>query len=128
MPPTVGHHARCPACDYDLYTAPLDGRCPECGKSIPQRKGLDKSKNPRRVNSQHLTRLRRARRNLWWAVPVTVVPLVIAVGSFWFPVPGWLRVACWVLVVSGALTLFELWIEIMYHSGRMVPEDGEAAA
>jgi hypothetical protein len=128
MPPTVAHHARCPACDYDLYTTPLDGRCPECGTPVPRRKGLDESKNPRRVNSQHLTRLRRARRNLWWAVPATVVPLAVAVGSFWFPVSGWLRIAAWVLVVTGALTLFELWIEITYHSGRMVPEDGETGA
>jgi hypothetical protein len=22
---TVGHHFRCPACDYDLFTGPLDG-------------------------------------------------------------------------------------------------------
>ena len=88
----------------------------------------DKPKNLRRANAQHRWRLRLARRNLWWVIPITVVPLAVVVGSFWRPMPGWLRVTSWVFLVSGALTLFELWIEIAYHSRRIVPEDGQSTA
>jgi hypothetical protein len=57
-----------------------------------------------------------------------MMPLAIAVGSFWFPVPGWLRVVSWALVVTGAITLFELWIAIQYHKSRIVPQAPESAA
>ena len=127
MPLTVGHHFRCPACNYDLLSAPLDGRCPECGKPVPQRKGLENSKNPRRVNSQHRGRLRRARRNLAWVLPLTLVALTVAIGSFWFRIPAWLRITSWVLTISGGLQLFGLWTEFTYHKDRMVPEDEPAA-
>jgi hypothetical protein len=127
MSATVGHHFRCPACDYDLFTAPLDGKCPECGRAIPRRKGLDKPKNPRRVNSQHHARLRRARRSFVLFLPLTLVPLAVAVGSFWFHVPGWLRVLSWVFTFTGALALVEARMDIAHHAERVVPEDDRTA-
>ena len=128
MPPTVAHHFRCPACNYDLYSAPLDGRCPECGKPVPRRKGLDKPKNPRRVNSHYRSRLRRARRHFRRALPIAVVPLAVAVGSFCLPVPTRLRVLLWIFAFVGSLSLLECWIEINYVKDRMVPEDEDGAA
>jgi hypothetical protein len=123
MQTSVGHHFRCPACNYDLFSAPLDGKCPECGRPIPKRKGLEKTKNPRRVNSQHRSRLRRARRTLLWLLPLGTLALVVAVGSLWFAVPRWLRIASWTLTIGGGLQLIGSWTEFVYHKDRIVPED-----
>jgi hypothetical protein len=123
MPPQVGHHVRCRACGYDLYTLPLDGKCPECGQKVPRRRGIEKAKNPRRVNGQLRGRLRRHRLSLWYAIPMTLVAVAVMVASFWFHLPRWIRVPAWIFSVTGVLGLFELWFDIEDAKQKMVPDD-----
>jgi hypothetical protein len=122
----VAHHFRCTGCGYDLYSTPLDGRCPECGKPVPKRKGLDKAKSPGRVNSGHRSRIRRAQIALWWAVPLTVIPLMICVAGFWFWIPGWLRWLSWIIAIASAISVLECYLDIQHHKERMVPEEGKS--
>jgi hypothetical protein len=123
MTQSIGHHFPCPECGFDLYSAPVNGRCPECGRPIPKRKGLEKQKNPRRVNSQHRARIRRAYRNLWIAAPITLLSLIIAAGAFYFLVAKWLALLAWIVLFIGSIWLLNIWLVIARAQSRIVPEE-----
>jgi hypothetical protein len=128
MPPEVAHHFQCKGCGYDLYTTPLDGKCPECGRRVPRRKGLDKAKNPRRVNGQLRSRLRRQRSALRLGIPLTAIVVAAALASLWFRVPGGLRALAWVFALSLSLALLEAWRAVHRTEEKLVPEPDETAA
>ncbi len=90
---------------------------------MPQRPAPS-PKNPRRVAGYHWSRFRKARRSLWWLLPATVLPLTVAVASFWAPVPGWVRVTCWTLAGAGVITLAESCGDAVYHARRVARQGG----
>ena len=120
----VGHHFLCPQCGYDLYTAQLEGACPECGHAIPRRKELEKAKNPRRVNAQHRRRIHNARRALMWSIPLTAAFLAAGIASFWV---RWLHgpVGCvaWVFAFFGIIGVLDTWARLVSSTERLVSED-----
>jgi hypothetical protein len=56
-------------------------------------------------------------------MPLTVIPLMIAVAGFWFWIPGWLRWICWVTAIVSAISVMENYFDITHHQERMVPEE-----
>jgi predicted RNA-binding Zn-ribbon protein involved in translation (DUF1610 family) len=123
----VAHHFRCPGCGYDLYRTPLDGNCPECGKSVPRRKALAKAKNPRRVNSWYRSHIRQLERTLWWMVPICIVLIAVAVASFWFHYPRFWRWVVRISAGSSVVSVLGIWLDIKTSKEKMVPEEETSA-
>lgn len=66
----------CTKCDYNLYSLPREGTCPECGHAYKRRKNDGKPKNPRR----QLGRLRWLERSYERQLRFVPVPWAIAVS------------------------------------------------
>jgi hypothetical protein len=99
-PPALDRDLHCVTCGYNLRTQPVDGVCPECGKSIRST-----------LNFPHLARSApRWLTSLLDSVTVLLVAFAFAVAGFWFDrgrdevVPVLLATTAW------ALAWFAVWL------------------